>query len=308
MSEHILRLKGAGARGRRVSGPLLRDALDALVDGLRHSVRLGVDGRSSSQGPAPAWLEQATAFDVVEIRKGSTEIVLQARSLAESAPDKFRQIEMFSAVDPSDCCFDVLGASLADALAERRDSDRYDDQLVGGLESFGRVLRHGVEVVELEAGGTHRIDPLALETFRRLRREMPEDRRVVVAGKLDLLRHSDLVFTIVLDSGATVRGVVAGDDVDLGVLASLWGQPARVSGTAKFRPSGSVLRIDADRVEPADGDGAVFSRMPMPLLRTLDVRALRRPQGPRSGVNAIIGEWPGDESEEEVLAALGDLG
>jgi hypothetical protein len=69
-----------------------------------------------------------------------------------------------------------------------------------------------------------------------------------------------------------------------------------------------VRRIDADRVELAAGNAAVFSRMPMPLLRTLDVRALRRPQGPRSGVNAIIGEWPGDESEEEVLAALGELG
>jgi hypothetical protein len=28
------------------------------------------------------------------------------------------------------------------------------------------------------------------------------------------------------------------------------------------------------------------------------------PQGPRSGINAIFGRWPGDESDEEIMEAL----
>jgi hypothetical protein len=37
------------------------------------------------------------------------------------------------------------------------------------------------------------------------------------------------------------------------------------------------------------------------------VASLRQPQGLRSGVNAIIGRWPGDETEEALAAALKEL-
>jgi hypothetical protein len=44
-----------------------------------------------------------------------------------------------------------------------------------------------------------------------------------------------------------------------------------------------------------------------PLVGRIDLKALHVPQGPRSGINAIIGKWPGNESEEEVLAMLEEL-
>ena len=44
-----------------------------------------------------------------------------------------------------------------------------------------------------------------------------------------------------------------------------------------------------------------------PLVGRLDLKALHVPQGPDSGINAIMGKWPGDESEEEILALLEEL-
>jgi hypothetical protein len=44
-----------------------------------------------------------------------------------------------------------------------------------------------------------------------------------------------------------------------------------------------------------------------PLVGRLDLAALHVPQGPDSGINAIIGKWPGNESEEEILALLEEL-
>jgi hypothetical protein len=38
-----------------------------------------------------------------------------------------------------------------------------------------------------------------------------------------------------------------------------------------------------------------------------ELQSLRQPQGPRSGINAIIGRWPGDESDEEAARALEEL-
>jgi hypothetical protein len=36
----------------------------------------------------------------------------------------------------------------------------------------------------------------------------------------------------------------------------------------------------------------------------LDERTLRQPQGSRSGVAAIFGQLPGDESDDEIIEAL----
>lgn len=47
-----------------------------------------------------------------------------------------------------------------------------------------------------------------------------------------------------------------------------------------------------------------FSRT---LVRKLDLESLHQPQGPDTGINAIIGKWPGDESEEEILTLLEKL-
>ncbi len=43
------------------------------------------------------------------------------------------------------------------------------------------------------------------------------------------------------------------------------------------------------------------------LVRKLDLEALYQPQGPTTGINAIMGKWPGDESEEEILALLEEM-
>ncbi|MEA2488522.1 MAG: hypothetical protein QOH21_314 [Acidobacteriota bacterium] len=41
--------------------------------------------------------------------------------------------------------------------------------------------------------------------------------------------------------------------------------------------------------------------------RELDRASLWQPQGQHSGVNAIIGAWPGDETDEQIAAALREL-
>ena len=68
-----------------------------------------------------------------------------------------------------------------------------------------------------------------------------------------------------------------------------------------------VLRIEADNITLATGsDLEIWSAEPVPLGATLDAKTLRKPQGPRSGISAIFGKWPGDETDEEFEALLKD--
>jgi hypothetical protein len=152
------------------------------------------------------------------------------------------------------------------------------------------------------------MDSEGIEAIRRPRVRTPDDRRVMVASKLETIRHSDRAFSLVLESGESQRGVVVSEQITPADLASLFGRQALVSGSAKFRPSGMPLRIEADRIEPASlNDLAVFSAAPTPLLEEIEPRDLRKAHGLKSGLAAVIGQWPGDESDEQVDAALAEL-
>jgi hypothetical protein len=203
---------------------------------------------------------------------------------------------------------DLFEESLRDAIGDRTDSDAYDDRLIRTFKMFARVLRHGVDAIEFGDGAPIRIDAERIEALGRLRRAIPPDQHVRVAGRLDVLQLSGRMFTSILASGARVRGVVVGDDVDLSAMGELWGQDVVVTGVAKFRPSGSLLRIEAERIERAnDRDLSLWSAEPRPIFGVLDERALRQPQGPRSGVSAVFGQLAGVETDEDIIEALDRL-
>jgi hypothetical protein len=124
---------------------------------------------------------------------------------------------------------------------------------------------------------------------------------------LDSLRHSNRTFEIVLPGGERVRGVLAAESGEIAAVGPQLGSPVTVEGTAKFRPSGRLLRLDADWISTLSDDAALWSGPPRPLFAPLGPVDLRVPQGARSGVAAIFGQWPGDESEEEIEALLREL-
>ena len=67
----------------------------------------------------------------------------------------------------------------------------------------------------------------------------------------------------------------------------------------------AVTKQHTTRLTGARAQGArIPAGVPTPLFHPIDVAELRRPQGRRSGVNAIIGKWPGDEGDAEFAAAV----
>ncbi len=303
--KHDIRLTGPSVQKGRISGPLLHDLLHVLVEGSQRALRFRLEGRSYTSGAVPSWLRKGSAFDVIAGRDG-TAVHLEARSLREALPARFEQLETFPQVDPEKSALDLFEEGLADALDGKADSDLFDEGLVQTYAGLRDVFDEGVESLALVNG---RELPVSLDGLRRvddLGAKIPKPRRVRVAGRLDAIRHSDRMFTLVLDTGVSLRGL--GAALHEAELAGLWGKAAVVSGMAYFRPSGTLSRIEAERVGPAKkNDLAAFQTVPKPVGALLDVRTLRVPQGPRSGINAIVGQWPGSESDEEVRAALGEL-
>ena len=311
MLDYTLILHGLDSRAGGFPGALLRDVLDALDEGARGAVRLRIEGRSRARGGyPPAWVVQAAAFELVALRPGESAISLAAPTLREALPARFAQHDLVPLVEAGDSALSLMSRSLAEALAGEADSEAYDESLLDTFETFRRVLDAGVEAVELRNGRVDArpvvVTPAGVRTVAALRRQTPRPRRVRIAGKIDVIRHSDRAFTLILESGEPIRGVLAEGDPHL--LTEHFGKVAVVSGVAHFRPSGTLLRIDADALDAGgERDLALWSAKPQPLFAELDARDLHRPQGPRSGINAIVGKWPGDETDEEVSALLEEI-
>jgi hypothetical protein len=77
-----------------------------------------------------------------------------------------------------------------------------------------------------------------------------------------------------------------------------------IDGEAVFRASGALLRIEAQRIDSAAETDMFFSRLPAPSKQKIRSQDLRVRQSATTGVNAIWGAWPGEESEQEILDAL----
>ena len=311
MLSYTLLLHGLRNPGEGLPGALLRDLLEAVDRGAKGAVRLRLEGRSSAKGGyTPAWVNEAAAFQMAGFHRGTPGVELRIRTLAEALPERFAQEDLFPPVDPSDSALTLMGRSLGDALAGEVDSDAYDPPLLRSFEEFREVFRHGVDAVEIRNGRADAppltVTPQGIRVVQRLQRQTPGARRVRVAGKVDAIRHSDRAFTLVLDSGEQIRGVLAEGDPES--LASFFGKVAIVSGLAQFRPSGSLLRVDADGLEPGgEADLALWSQSPAPLFAPMETRELRRAQGPRSGLSAVVGSWPGEETDDEIFALLEEI-
>lgn len=289
-----------------VSAAMLRDVLEVVIEGSRRSVRMRTQGRSSAPGKAPEWID-ATAEYSVELNPGSTVLDLQVPTLLEAAPDAFDQSDMFPDVDPERTSFDYFAESLAAAVAGEADSALFDRGL---LEVFGRlenVFEAGADRISIDGAVPIRLTPAQVDQFASLESQIPPPQYVRVAGRLDSIRYSDRTFTILSTvQNQRVKGIA--EPRHRSLLKELWPGPVVVAGTAHFTPAGGLLRIEADQIRTATSEEeSLWGKMPRPLSRMAVTTELRIPQGPRSGINAIIGQWPGDESDEDIMAALEEL-
>lgn len=294
----------------------LGELLAALPSAIRAAVSMAFRNRSHVKGRHPAWLDRASDVRFVD-HGGNGESVLffEAPMLGEAAEDIYSQKSLFSEYDdrpnPKDTALDVFGDVLADVLKQEVDSSHFDPSLLRRITFFDRVFKKSpfseIDFTSRRYSRTKpaRFTPALVESARYLLGRTPTPQRLRIVGQLDGLVASTQRFSILLDSGEKVVGVFTDDQMD--AMQKLWRKRVLVLGTAIYRASGRLLRIDADIVRPGEGEPQIFSQMPSPPGTKIDVVKLRKSQGPKSGINAIIGKWPGDETDEELTAILEEL-
>lgn len=133
----------------------------------------------------------------------------------------------------------------------------------------------------------------------------PGPQRVRLVGRLAAVHGDANVFDLFLDDANHVS--VRWNGGDITAVTGVTNERVLILGTAIYGPTGELLRIDADDVTRSSDEGSFFSAVPRAISPGFDLDEIRREQRHKPGLSAIIGQWPGDESDEEVAAALREL-
>ena len=305
--EHTLTL--SSGYGRDLPPEIAAGVLNSIGPMVRSSILMQFEGRGSAPRRPPKWLKNASdiRFLGAEAREGMV-FHFDVPILGEAAGELYQQGELWEKRPaPDDTGFDLLCDVLRDVAEEREDSDLFDDKLLNKLMNLRKVFRRGAERLALSGHRVTANQPVVvtndtMSSAERLIRATPHSQAVRFVGTLDMIRVSTQHFAVKLDGDENVNGVFLGGDIK--ELSSLLDNRVVVSGRVIYRPSGRVLRIDAEQVVAGEGEGTIWSRIPLPRERPMVVRELYKRQGPQSGVAAIIGRWPGDETDEEIDEAL----
>lgn len=305
-------LRSAQHFGRHVPSKALGRLLENLPDTVRQSVRMVVEGRSQAKGKRPDWLRAASDIRFLG-HEGEDETVLyfEAPTFGEAVPRLYEQQEFWPTKPaPEDSGFDVLVDMFLDVAAQNADSERFDRPLLDQIYGLRHVLNGTFREMTL-SGCRHTteqpvvVTPAIVESARNLYVNTPLPQQVRIAGKLDMLRASTQSFGVLLDDGQEIRGVLREGDIEQ--ISPLLNRRVLVLGKAVYRPSGRLLRVDAEEVTLTSGQEEFFSTLPKAVRKQFDLRDTVREQQQKIGIAAVIGKWPGEETDEEIEKALKEL-
>jgi hypothetical protein len=282
-----------------------------LEDTARPCVRMVIEGTSAHAGAPPAWLERASEIRTIgfSAKNGFSILHIKAATLGSAAPELFEQPSLWPGiVSPEETALQVI-AKISDAVRNKETGqDFYDPALLKHFSHWKGVFDYQLSRLRFPRS-TQSLSPETIldaqipEAARQLSIQTPPPRQVRVVGKLEFIRHSTRSFGLLLQDGREVRGVLIDGTPEL--LQHHFGKEITVLGKAIYRPSGTLLRIDTQEILQTTEGKSAFSSVPAALSRT--PRPEKRPQSGRAGIAAFFGTWPGEETDEELLAALGEV-
>ena len=316
MVQHELLLEGPRAGAGHPPSEVVAAVLGRMAPLVAGAASMAFRRATSVRGPIPSWLRAATDVRLVDVARGrsdSTVLVLEGPRLGDAAREVYKQLSLFESTSKpaeDETAVDLLTEALSDVRAEKRESERFDTSLLGRVERFKPAFALGLDDIVInsrrkKSTTASRIDPALTESARKLYRSTPPAQRVRVSGKLDMIRDSDRVFALIVD-GAVLRGIWFGDD--MASLSKVFRENVTVEGRGVFRPSGALLRVEAQSVVHASSSDDLFRRVPSAAVGPIEpIRSHRKLTGSGRGFDAIFGRWPGEEQDEELEAALRDL-
>jgi hypothetical protein len=241
---------------------------------------------------------------------GATLLHFEIPTFGTVAADLFQQPLLWEdGPRPEETAFELFGAALHDVSARRTDSNSFDPGLLRRIKTYQRLLTRGVERITMPDTMVDRrgqIDAEVVVAASELSAVTPPSRRVRVTGRLDVMGASQGVLKLDVRPGEAVTALWEGDQ-PVESLREFFNREVVIEGIGVFRPSGSLLRIDANAIVAASSQDEFFRGIPKGALQRDYHKLARLKAGEPSAYAQFRGSLAGDESDEEFEAALAAL-
>lgn len=312
--ERSFRLEAQSGLGAKPRPELIGPVLARLHDTLQDTVRMGFLHTSRARGRIPGSIRAAADVRYLgHSAEGESVTVLrfEVGTFGTVAADLFSQAQLWEdGPQPEQTAFELLAAALEDVGSRRGDSSRFDPGLlrrIGGYRKlFGKDGLSSISLPDVQLQKAGRLDPSVVQSARELAHATPQSRRVRVAGRLDLMGASQGVLKLHVVAGGVVTAIWEGEE-SLEQFAPLFNKDVVCEGLGVFRPSGTLLRIDADALAPASQRDEIFRHAPVAQANTHPGHAARLRPGEPSVYADFLGSIPPEESDEEFAAAVDAL-
>jgi hypothetical protein len=307
--KYKLKLKGLSTPPGKISIRALKDLVDMVIESSERGLRLAIQGESIKRGPLPGWLARSLDFTVTGITKGSTTVLLEAPELGETAAELIKQQDLwYSKPKPTDTAISLVSRSVKDAVSENIESMAFDKGVLDGLLAFESFFKtHGDKLVVQALGRPAENFSLGcaeLEHVRELKSDTPEPIVLVISGHFDVIQHSKRSFHLRLSNNNVILGTIDPSILNVENMREFWGKKVTIKGIVHFNPGRKVRLLEAQTIKLAEEGEEIFEKIPEPpksvTLFELDPQKLNA--GP--GLEEMWGQWPGDESVDELLSAL----
>lgn len=266
---------------------------------------------SRARGRLPQGVRAAADVRFVGLAGADDEATLlrfEVPTFGEAAADYFAQGQLWEDGPKADeTAFELFAGAIDDVRSRRAESNRYDLGMLRSIRKYRALFRKdgltGIALPDVSRQTQPRIDTEVLAIARELVDVTPLPRRVRVAGRLDLMGASQGVLKIHVDARAVVTALWQGDE-PVETLAPFFNRDVVCEGIGVFRPSGTLLRIDADAIDFASGQVEAFRQVPVATPNLDFSRAVRARQGEAAPYASFLGSIPPEESDEDFARAI----
>lgn len=305
--KHTLELNGFDIP----NGTIPFDMLIEIAEGLKSisggALRVLMEGHSTKKGKQPDWLQASTAFELTGLKQGSTILEISSPRLSDALSSaqiplnygdmELEQVSKGSALD--------LGLLAFQQAFEGEDTSLLDKALLKDMQQLKRVFRKGNGSVTLYGPQTIKVklDAKRFSAIKKLDSITPPSMTARITGKLEMMKHSNSSVQLIAD-GQVIRAYLT-EKMSLQEAKEFFGEEVTIDGIAHFDAKRKVSRFEVSKLRLASASDDYFRRLPQPLLKQISwMEEAKNISYLGTKLSKVMGKWPGDESEEELLAML----
>lgn len=302
-----IRLAGAEQDDGKIDLLRLVPLAQSITEIAKGALQIRLLGISVERGKKAERITKALKISLSDLKKGSTILELECETFKETLQGQQGNAFNSEILEklPYQTPMSLVVESFNEALDYKEEANHLDKALLKRLKAFEKVFVSSNELVSIANQGSIPELILKKEDFKKiqiLEESIPESQEIIINGIVDELKYSKSRVSVVTKDGL-VNGILS-DDIEPGEISKYWGKDLTIAGTAHYQPSGKISFLYIEKIfEPSEAD-KYFSRTSKK--ETVEQQILRQQKQLKHSnhLSEIVGQWPGDESIEEIINAL----